>query len=194
MTTTHDTRAHLLAAVRAHPDEDTPRLVYADWLQEYGDDDDRARAEFIRVQVAESHTQTWYNGATGLATRADELLRRYGHEWLGPYYGAANGRSWTFRRGFVERVTCSGDDWCAHADAILASHPVRAVTLTSWPDLPHAMRRASGGMPVYVFEVAGEEIEMPLSEISSRQFDAVQDSLRLLRKRWDGVTFHPPRM
>src|SRR5262245_2593359 len=37
-----------LAAIRAAPDDDTPRLVYADWLDEHGDPD---RAEFIRVQV-----------------------------------------------------------------------------------------------------------------------------------------------
>ena len=38
-----------------------------------------------------------------------------------------------FRRGFVERVTCAGDDWARHGDAILAAHPVRRVTLTTWP-------------------------------------------------------------
>ena len=37
----------LLAAICAHPAEDTPRLEYADWLQENGRDE---RAEFIRVQ------------------------------------------------------------------------------------------------------------------------------------------------
>ena len=37
----------LLAAILAHPAEDTPRLMYADWLDEHGE---HARAEFIRVQ------------------------------------------------------------------------------------------------------------------------------------------------
>ncbi len=40
------TNAALEAAVRAD-DSDTPRLVYADWLEDHGDPD---RAEFIRVQ------------------------------------------------------------------------------------------------------------------------------------------------
>src|SRR5436190_9976773 len=39
----------LWSAIRANPLDDTPRLVYADWLQEHGDDE---RAEFIRVQCA----------------------------------------------------------------------------------------------------------------------------------------------
>ena len=37
----------LLAAILANPAEDTPRLVYADWLEEHGREE---RAEFIRVQ------------------------------------------------------------------------------------------------------------------------------------------------
>jgi uncharacterized protein (TIGR02996 family) len=44
------TRDDLLRAVLAEPDDDAPRLVLADWLEEYGDDADRARAAFIRVQ------------------------------------------------------------------------------------------------------------------------------------------------
>jgi uncharacterized protein (TIGR02996 family) len=48
MTTAHDsTGLALLAGIAAEPDEDAPRLVYADYLDEHGDHD---RAEFIRVQ------------------------------------------------------------------------------------------------------------------------------------------------
>ena len=36
-----------LAACRAAPDEDAPRLVLADWLEERGES---GRAEFVRVQ------------------------------------------------------------------------------------------------------------------------------------------------
>lgn len=39
--------APLLAAIASNPDDDLPRLVYADWLDEQGDPD---RAEFIRLQ------------------------------------------------------------------------------------------------------------------------------------------------
>lgn len=43
-------RAALLAAIKAHPRELTPRLMYADWLDEFGTTDlDRATSEFIRV-------------------------------------------------------------------------------------------------------------------------------------------------
>ena len=40
-------RDAFLQAIRDSPDDDTPRLVFADWLTENGDAD---RGEFIRVQ------------------------------------------------------------------------------------------------------------------------------------------------
>jgi uncharacterized protein (TIGR02996 family) len=43
-------RQALFAAVKQAPDDDAPRLVLADWLEEHGDEDDRAQAELIRVQ------------------------------------------------------------------------------------------------------------------------------------------------
>src|SRR5687768_3058999 len=46
-----DDRTALLAAIRAHPDEDTPRLAYADWLDEQGGKPNAARAAFIRAAV-----------------------------------------------------------------------------------------------------------------------------------------------
>lgn len=45
----------LLAAICAYPDDDTPRMVFADWLEENGQSE---RAEFIRVQVELSRTRT----------------------------------------------------------------------------------------------------------------------------------------
>lgn len=47
MTTVHPDLAALLAAVRRSPNDDTPRLVLADWLDEH---EQHERAEFIRVQ------------------------------------------------------------------------------------------------------------------------------------------------
>jgi uncharacterized protein (TIGR02996 family) len=46
---TYPTNPALEAAVIANAEDDTPRLAYADWLDENGDPD---RAAFIRTQVA----------------------------------------------------------------------------------------------------------------------------------------------
>jgi uncharacterized protein (TIGR02996 family) len=42
--------AALLAEARERPDDDTPRLVLADWLQDQPSEVDRARGEFVRTQ------------------------------------------------------------------------------------------------------------------------------------------------
>lgn len=41
-------RSELLAAVLAAPDDDTPRLVFADWFEDHGEPE---RAEFIRMHI-----------------------------------------------------------------------------------------------------------------------------------------------
>ena len=41
----------ILAAILAKPEDDAPRLVYADWLEEFGGEAGAARGEFIRVQI-----------------------------------------------------------------------------------------------------------------------------------------------
>ena len=39
-----------LQAIREAPNDDAPRLIYADWLEEQGGAARKARADFIRAQ------------------------------------------------------------------------------------------------------------------------------------------------
>lgn len=47
----HEDEAAFVAAICAAPADDTPRLVFADWLDERGGAMNQARAEFIRSQI-----------------------------------------------------------------------------------------------------------------------------------------------
>jgi uncharacterized protein (TIGR02996 family) len=90
-------RDALLAAITANPDEDTPRLVYADWLQEH---DEADRAEFIRVQCRLEHVSRRSAEGKQLAKREKELQAKlFGH------LDALGFAALTFRRGFVGTVT-----------------------------------------------------------------------------------------
>jgi uncharacterized protein (TIGR02996 family) len=55
-------RTALLAAICAHPDEDTPRLVFADWCDEHGEGKRaafiRARIEYHRLRAADTAAPT----------------------------------------------------------------------------------------------------------------------------------------
>lgn len=39
-----------LLAIRENPESDAPRLVYADWFEENGDDVDRVHTQLIQMQ------------------------------------------------------------------------------------------------------------------------------------------------
>src|SRR4051812_48918640 len=83
-------RAAFLAAIAANPDDDLPRLVFADWLDEHGDAD---RAAFVRLQCA---------GDPASLARAAGLEARHRAAWLGPLARVAFRVE--FRRGFVEHA------------------------------------------------------------------------------------------
>src|SRR4051794_13498130 len=76
----------ILQDVKDHPDDDTPRLVLADWLEEHGaseGDADRDRAEFIRVQLRLARTAETDPVHRELRLRADQLSSRHGEAWRG---------------------------------------------------------------------------------------------------------------
>ncbi|AWM38925.1 TIGR02996 domain-containing protein [Gemmata obscuriglobus] len=123
----------------AHIDEDTPRLAYADWLQEQGRDE---RAEFIRVQVERAQLPTWHPAQVRLALRERTLIERYGEEWLAELPVIEGARWEGFRRGIVAEVSfASFEAMRKNAHACRAAAPVEAVTVR-WP------RRREGGRTV----------------------------------------------
>jgi uncharacterized protein (TIGR02996 family) len=81
----------LLAAIWEHPHEDTPRLVYADWLQETGDAANVARAEFIRVQCRLAQLDAWDEAACALQEREKQLWKKWGVRWRAPAPGSKAG-------------------------------------------------------------------------------------------------------
>lgn len=85
-----DVEDELLAAIYADPDDDHPRAVYADLLQQRGD----PRGEFIALQLA---------GKDGT-----DLLRTHADAWLGVLAPYVVVEKCTFERGFPSQVTLNG--------------------------------------------------------------------------------------
>ncbi len=67
------TEKELLAAVTMDRHNDTPRLVYADWLEENGDSD---RAEYLRLQCELKKTWKYDDWQLDILTRMNELEGR----------------------------------------------------------------------------------------------------------------------
>jgi uncharacterized protein (TIGR02996 family) len=144
----------LLRAILATPEDDAPRLIYADWLEENGEEE---RAEFIRVQC-ELGSLGFGNPEENQIRRSDrigELARRQRSLWVKPetssWFGGTSyialGRSVfetrydnkscsLIRRGFADEVRCTLADWMKHGPAIVRTQPVTRVVLTDvvpWP-------------------------------------------------------------
>jgi uncharacterized protein (TIGR02996 family) len=94
---THDS---LFQAILDAPDDDAPRLVYADWLMEHGDTE---RGEFIRLSVL-LHRRGLGNVQPGRdvdSIRQHELERQNRDRWLADLPSLEGIRWWAFRRGFA---------------------------------------------------------------------------------------------
>lgn len=125
-------RDALHAAVCANPDDDTPRLVFADWLQEHDEED---RAEFIRVQIEATRLPVGKKRAAKEA-RAKELLDAHEKEWAAPVQPFVAGHHsgtyahhyrppLVFRRGFVEVLSTDAELFCESAEEMFAAAPIR---------------------------------------------------------------------
>jgi uncharacterized protein (TIGR02996 family) len=133
------TERRLRAAIFARPDDDAPRLVYADWLLERGD----PRGEFIQIQctlgrpissrgpLAPNHPAARPMRFTGdpkpLEARERALLRAHQKTWIAPIRGYIN--SWYWDRGFVSRIDVNIEKLIAHAAEIFDFTPLHAAYL-----------------------------------------------------------------
>jgi uncharacterized protein (TIGR02996 family) len=117
-----------LADIREHPDDDAPRLVYSDWLEDNGDPE---RAEFIRLQCRLARMDWREPGYKALEERAKKLERQNWERWLAacPAELKASRRLY-FHRGFVEGANLSYEELLRYGQALLDAFPLRGVHLT----------------------------------------------------------------
>jgi uncharacterized protein (TIGR02996 family) len=115
-----------LDALIESPEDDTPRLVFADWLDDHGKSE---RAELIRVQCRLARMRDGDPERPRLLARERELLRTHTRAWLRELPRARGFRYGPFVRGFVEEVEVGdGEAFCKKAAAVLASAPIRRFT------------------------------------------------------------------
>lgn len=150
-----------LDAIIAAPDDDAPRLIMADWLDEQGQNE---RAEFVRIQielatygeyrcpyhaglpdmlwgypvVADGETEHECKWCRLKKRERDLLLTTKPGQWSRfpkeLHIAVATARDcgpWTFRRGFVEVIQLTSEHWLQHADELTRLAPLREVELTT---------------------------------------------------------------
>jgi uncharacterized protein (TIGR02996 family) len=160
----------LLQAVLASPDDDAPRLVYADWLSERGD----PRGELIQTQCVLSDPST-LEGLDALRERERELLATHGRRWLSamgldarsvaihPMVARTEalehrrGELVFFHRGFVYAAKVRFLTY-ANSSRALSEEPLQRLTLThvAWTDTSRLSDlRAAPSLTALVFHASG---------------------------------------
>jgi uncharacterized protein (TIGR02996 family) len=182
MISSHDA---LFRAICAHPDEDTPRLAFADLIEEDGD---TLRARFIRTQVALARTPAydpaWVNARLSEADAATGW--GMAHTLPKPLPGGYSWHRFEFRRGFPWKVGVLSLNAALQGDGIFEIAPIQALdidardrpdlgTLAEWPHLArlHKLEMSVGWFGTLdITRLAESEYATTLTELAF-EFDGI---------------------
>jgi uncharacterized protein (TIGR02996 family) len=152
-----------LQAILEDPDDDTPRLVYADWLDEHGDAD---RAEFIRVQceLARLESQEIQDPQTqarvkALVVRQIALLETHRETWTWPLPKWARRRWCGFERGFVATVNISAELFLQRGAELFRAAPVRHLALDGVGDSGAALAESPLLLPLRSLLIVNQRLD-----------------------------------
>lgn len=136
-----------LRDVCENPGDDTPRLIYADWIEDNGDPD---QAEFIRGQIrlmeidrtpldkrpaALHRERTWlYDRGVALLNKQSRINGLNNAQlWAGPLIDLEkrDGKwdSVGFERGFISAVRCGWEGWMRHGYLVSRVCPITEVSV-----------------------------------------------------------------
>jgi uncharacterized protein (TIGR02996 family) len=119
-----------LQAILAEPEDDTHRLVFADWLEENGRTE---RAEFIRLQIERERRPVDDSERLQPGEREQALLAAHREEWLRPLPAWLGGWQYglQFERGFPGRVNCELTDFLSWDESVWQVAPLTTLRLGS---------------------------------------------------------------
>ncbi len=154
----------LFQAILDDPADDISRLIYADWLDENGQEE---RAEFIRLQLKLADPANWPLQPY-LAKVVENLIGAHKDQWFRllsrkPGYGQSHRLRWwpvasneeerldrgsdcpvlseaiegVSRRGFLTEVYCCCADWMRWGPEIVRTAPIQRVVLSNKKPLLH---------------------------------------------------------
>jgi len=133
-----------LAAIRAEPDDDAIRLIYADWLMERDDPSQVERGEFIRLQIERTRCVPGLTQAEDLRRREQFLLERNWKAWIEPLRELGSNRRgdlWLprdyqpdglilFHRGFISKLSLHAATFLSRATELFRLTPLEYLRLT----------------------------------------------------------------
>src|SRR4051794_39306301 len=130
----------LFQAVCNSPEDQSLRLIAADWFEDQGDE---PRADFIRRQCELASLPAGDPRAAALLEHVQRLLVAHRRRWNAPIHRflgrgplrnevrSRRGRirGWGYRRGFVEYLSLEAGAFADHADILFQLGPLRKVRM-----------------------------------------------------------------
>lgn len=126
--------ARLFQGIIDDPGDDTIRLVYADRLEDL---DRVEQSRFIRAQILSRSRETplttrkarlWFKPWWG-PNRPVHIHKEPGENIISPLGFGRPTVSLTVRRGFVDEVACTMQQWLEYGSTIVAANPVTTVNI-----------------------------------------------------------------
>jgi uncharacterized protein (TIGR02996 family) len=157
----------LLQAILANPNEDAPRLLYAEWLERQGD---LQRAEFIRTQIEFARLSADDERRSVLIACERQLLVANSGLWCDDWMLGHR-----FRRGFLDAIRCYGPGhFLENADRVFRAEPVREVWFDTQEEVWDPDATAALAASPYLSRV--QKLNLP----PGRCFDIPSDALLTL--------------
>ncbi len=179
-------KAAFLAEIIVHPDDDAPRLIYADYLDEHGESE---HAAFIRVQIELAHAipEEMPERIAELRRRELELLAEDGRLCgaFHCYFSTPEGQGFwldddcfhaVWHRGFIESVNCTCAAWLAHGPGVVRAAPVKTVRLLDRKPIP-----IPAGLPLLT---GGYDWVVPFADVPSSIPECIARHLTIFSDFW----------
>jgi uncharacterized protein (TIGR02996 family) len=122
-----DDQLALLRNIRARPDDNLARLVYADWVEERGD---QAMGELIRLHIEREQSEPGSSAYFELITQAAILLAQHRDRWTEELREQFGVTRVVFARGIPEEVELPWSSFEAVSQELFATLPIRHVIIS----------------------------------------------------------------
>jgi uncharacterized protein (TIGR02996 family) len=174
-----------LQTILENPDDDTPRLVFADWLEEQGN----PRGTFIRLQCQRAMMTQYDAGWKETLAQEAALLRQFEPDWSKPVLRLVD--EVHYRRGFIEHVRVSATKLLNNAARLFRVAPICSIRMSRVDRLPEVAAAP------WLARV--RELDLSHNSLGSRSLQALLESehcrsLRLLRLDHCGLAMSSVRV
>src|SRR5262249_24376684 len=139
----------------AAPDDDAPRLVYADWLGERGD----LRGELIAYQCQLARAPNPLRRQT-LARQVRDLLKAHGDAWAAPVPEGSRRYRWV--RGFIGTLSAPAPQLAPRAAELFGAHPIFDLEITGASDSDLSVIAQANLGPLRSLKLNGEATNLAM--------------------------------